>query len=159
MGQALQEHHEQHHVQAAVSTQLQSNDEELRDRVLGLEKLLLQANEAAQKERIAQNSILIQLYNNMKELKKRSETTATAQTVAPTVADTVRGGPSSARMQGARQARADTEEEEEDWEPPRKDSSKKPSQKDNGGGGGRAPPPRGGAGNPDPGDSNSDDGY
>ena len=34
VGQALQVHHDQHHVQAAVSTQLQSNDEELRDTVL-----------------------------------------------------------------------------------------------------------------------------
>lgn len=93
VGQALQAHHEQHYAQAAVSTQLQLNNKEIHYGVLNLEKLLLDSKKEGRKEQVAQNQILLQRYDNIKVLNKRSEEKRVAHSVAPTVVGTERGGP------------------------------------------------------------------
>jgi len=156
VGHALQAHTAQQHRQAEVSTWLQAQDEELRDRVLALERLLEKADVNYLEQQQAHRNELITVLDEMKQSREEIRELAQRQSAAPTLLVTDDGEGPSYRMRGALQPRVEeAEEEEEVWVHKRSDPTPP-----RGGNGGRMPPPPGGnRGDPDPSDHDSDGKY
>ena len=153
VGHELQAHSEQQHRQAEVSTRLQAQGEELRDRVLALERLLEKADTKYLEQQQAHSNELARVLHEMKRSREEIGELAERPSAAPTVLVTDDGEGPSYRMRGALQPRVEEEEEEEYvWVQKRSDPT--PPRGENGG---RMPPPRGGNGaDPDPSDYDSD---
>jgi len=151
VGHVLQAHTAQQYRQAEVSTRLQAQDEELRDRVLALEKLLEKADAKYLEQQQAHRNELATVLDEMKRSREEIRELAQRQSAAPTVLVTDEGEGVSYRMRGALQPRVE-EEEEDVWVQKRSDPTPP-----RGGNGGRIPPPPGGnGGDPDPSDHESD---
>jgi len=153
VGHELQAHMAQQHHQAEVSTRLQAQDEELRDRVLSLERLLDQADQNFLNQQQTHRKELAGVLDEVKRSREEIRELAQRQSAPPTIQVTDDSEGPSYRMRGALQRRVEEEEEEENvWVQKRSDPT--PPM---GGNGGRIPPPPGGnRRDPDPSDHDSD---
>jgi len=152
VGHELQAHTAQQHRQSEVSTRLQAQDEELRDQVLALERLLEKADAKYLEQQQTHRNELATVLDEMKRSREEIRELAQRQSAAPTVLVTDEGEGVSYRMRGALQPRVEEEEEEDVWVQKRSDPTPP-----RGGNWGRMPPPLGGnGGDPDPSDHDSD---
>jgi len=152
VGHELQAHTAQQHRQAEVSTRLQAQDEEHRDRVLALERLLEKADAKYLEQQQADRNELATVLDEMKWSREEIRELAQSQSAAPTVLVTDDGEGPSYRMRVALQPRVEEEEEEDVWVQKRSDPTPP-----RGGKGGRMPPPPGGNGeDTNPSDHDSD---
>lgn len=95
VGQDFQAQTAQHQHQAQVSSRLQAQDEEIRDRILAQEKLLKQAGERYYEQQRAHRSGMSTQLDKIKKARKETWEVAQRQSAAPTVHVTDEGeGPS-----------------------------------------------------------------
>jgi len=139
VGHELQAHTAQQHRPAEVSTRLQAQDDEIRDQVLALERLLENVNAKYLEQQQTHCNELATVLDEMKPSREEIRELAQRQSAAPTIPVTDDGEGPSYRIRGALQPRVEEEEEEADvWVQKRSDPTSP-----RGGNGGRMPPPPG----------------
>jgi len=145
VGHELQAHTAQQHRQAEVSTRLQAQDEELRDQVLSLERLLDQADEHFLKQQRTHCKKLAAVLDEVKRSREEIRELAHRQSAPLKIPGTDDAEGPSYRIREALQPRVEEDEEEDVWVQKRSDTTPP-----TGGNGGRIPPPAGGnGGDPD----------